>query len=171
MSNELVRIDFTWPDGAGAPAGLTGLAGVAYRAVDGDAGCLFVAADVATPPPPGRRLTRLVCTLRLPGAAAGTEAPFRYIVATDVEPAHEADFNAWYEQEHLPGLAAVPGVVQAMRCTDPAGSPRYHACYDLATIEAFNSPAWLAVRGTPWSSRVRPTFRNTQRTMYRRVAL
>jgi len=26
------------------------------------------------------------------------------------------------------------------------------------------------VRATPWSGRVRPTFRNTRRTMFRRVA-
>jgi len=34
---------------------------------------------------------------------------------------------------------------------------------------AFNSAPWLAVRGTPWSSRVRPHFIHTRRTMYRRV--
>ena len=29
------------------------------------------------------------------------------------------------------------------------------------------SPEWLAVRATDWSSRVRPAFRNTRRTMFR----
>lgn len=167
MATDTLRLDFAWPDGAAA---LAGLATPLYRAVDGDAGCAFVAAAAQVDPDrAGVRLSRLTRTLRLPGAAAGTEARYLYIVATDVEPADEPDFNAWYEQEHLPGLAAVPGVVQATRYTDPAGTPRYHACYELAAIEAFNSPAWLAARGTPWSSRVRPSFRNTQRTMYRRI--
>lgn len=161
------RIDFTWRDGA---APVPDAVGTLYRATEGDAGCAFVdAAAAAALKERDLHITRLLRTLHLPGAAAGADAPFRYIVATDIAPAHEADFNAWYEQEHLPGLAAVPGTVQAVRYTDPAGSPRYHAVYDLAAIEAFNSPAWLAVRGTPWSSRVRPHFLNTRRTMYRRV--
>jgi hypothetical protein len=53
----------------------------------------------------------------------------------DVLPGSEADFDPWYEQEHLPGLASVPGTVRA----------------------------------TPWSDRVRPTFVNTRRTMFRRA--
>jgi hypothetical protein len=91
-------------------------------------------------------------------------------VATDVRDGHEEDFNAWYRDEHLPGLAAVPGTVQAARheVTEGAG-PRYHACYDFAERAAFNSAPWLAVRSTPWSSRVRPHFIHTRRTMYRRV--
>jgi hypothetical protein len=113
-------------------------------------------------------MSRFTCTRQLAGAAAGRDAPWFYVVETDVLPEHEADFNAWYEQEHLPGLAAVPGTVSASRLRDPLGHPRYHACYELASHEAFNSPAWLAVRGTPWSSRVRPSFRNTRRTMFQR---
>jgi len=89
-------------------------------------------------------------------------------VETDVLPEHEADFNAWYDQEHLAGLAAVPGTVSAARLLDPQGHPRYHACYELATRETFGSPAWLAVRGTAWSSRIRPSFRNTTRTLFER---
>lgn len=81
---------------------------------------------------------------------------------------HDDDLNAWYAQEHLPGLASVAGTVRAARYLDAAGSPRYYACYDLASPEALGSPAWLAVRGTAWSARVRPAFRNTRRTMFRR---
>jgi hypothetical protein len=105
----------------------------------------------------------------LPGASAGAPAPFHYVVETDVLPGFDDDLNAWYQQEHLPGLAAVPGTVCAARYLNPAGWPRYRACYDLATLDAFNSPPWLAVRATAWSSRVRPAFCNTQRTMFRRV--
>lgn len=102
-------------------------------------------------------------------AAMASVAGWHYVVATDVLPAAEADFNAWYDQEHLPGLAAVPGVLRARRFQVVDGpGPRYHACYDLVDRSAFNSPAWLAVRGTPWSEQVRPCFRHTRRTMYRR---
>ena len=40
---------------------------------------------------------------------------FRYVVETDVAPEAEADLNDWYDHEHLAGLAAVPGTVQAWR--------------------------------------------------------
>ena len=80
-------------------------------------------------------------------------------------PEFEDELNAWYAQEHLPGLAAVPGTIRAARYIDATGSPRYYACYDLAGVHPLASAEWLAVRATPWSARVRPAFRNTRRTM------
>lgn len=112
---------------------------------------------------------RTECTLAIDGASAGESAPWHYVVETDVLPEFEAEFNAWYDQEHLPGLAAVPGVVRAMRLRRLDGRPVYHACYDFARREAFGSPPWLAVRATPWSTRVRAAFRDTRRILHRRV--
>lgn len=108
----------------------------------------------------------LVCVQELPGASADQAASHHYVVETDVLAEFEDDFNAWYAQEHLPGLAHVPGAVRASRYIDREGSPRYYACYDLTSADVLGSPAWLAVRGTAWSARVRPAFRNTRRTMF-----
>ena len=180
---DVLLVAFRWPEGDTAVLAAFAALGESatmptYRAIDGDAGRAWLAlADfdagavqaALSPTLRDLKLVRLVRTRQLPGASAGADAPLRYVVATAVDAVHEADFNAWYDQEHLAGLAGVPGTVRAARLVDPAGSPRYHACYDLATLATFNSPAWLAVRGTAWSSRVRPTFRNTSRTMYRRV--
>ena len=105
-------------------------------------------------------------TMDLQGQAWGKTATCHYVVETDVDAAAEADFNDWYTQEHMPGLAAVPGTVRTMRLYNQEGSPRYHALYLLQTQETFGSPPWLAVRGTEWSSRVRPHFKNTKRTMF-----
>lgn len=105
----------------------------------------------------------------LPGASWGRPAPWHYIVETDVLPEAEQDLNDWYDQEHLPGLAGVPGTVRAERYACAESSPRYHACYDLETIETFGSPPWLAVRASAWSDRVRPSFRNTKRTMFKAI--
>ena len=138
-----------------------------YRAVEG----AIVYAYAATGVPAATPAVELVCTLDVPGASAGVDAPWHYVVETDVLPEAEAELNAWYDEEHLPALAAVPGVVRARRLLNPTGSPRYHAAYDLASMDAFGSPPWLAVRATPWSSRVRPAFRNTRRTMFQRVSL
>ncbi len=118
---------------------------------------------------PRDEVRELRLTTDRPGASATLPAPWHYIVETDVLPEAEQDFNAWYEEEHLPGLASVPGTVRARRYLCDAQSPRYHACYDLHTRETFGSPPWLAVRGSAWSDRVRPSFRNTKRTMFQAV--
>jgi hypothetical protein len=160
---------FTWSAWDATDPGAVGLR--LYRSEDGTEGCAYwTGRDRPAGLPADVSLVKLEVELELAGASAGADAPWHYIVATDVANQHEADFNAWYDKEHLPGLAAVPGTVRAARYRVTEGEgPRYHAAYDLATREAFGSPAWLAVRATPWSARVRPAFRNTRRTMYRRV--
>lgn len=121
-------------------------------------------------PPPEAECLPLLPLQAITGAAAGEAAPWLYVVETDVLPAMEAEFHAWYEHEHLPGLAAVPGVVGAQRWRRAdGGGPAYHACYELAQREALGSPPWLAVRATPWSTRVRAAFRATRRVLYRRL--
>ena len=104
-----------------------------------------------------------------PGASRTVAARFHYVVEMDVDPEHETDLNAWYDKEHMPGLAACPGTVRARRFRNPEGSPRYHSCYDLTRTETLESPPWLAVRGTAWSGRVRPNFRNLKKTMFKRL--
>jgi hypothetical protein len=151
-----------------------------FRAVDLDEGYAYLAGltpglvgadwhDLVRAALPGAAIARLTRLADMPGASAGLDAPCRYVVETDVASEHEADFNAWNEQEHLAGLASVPGTVRAARYRSIDGHPRYHACYDLERPETLGSPPWLAVRSTPWSDRVRPTFRNTKRTMFRRA--
>lgn len=120
---------------------------------------------------PGASAVRLAALVEREGASVAQPATHHYVVETDVLPAAEGDFNAWYDEEHLPGLAAVPGTVRAARYRNLDGGPRYHACYALAALAVFGSPPWLAVRATAWSSRVRPSFVNTRRTMYRSVAV
>lgn len=119
----------------------------------------------------GARLTaaKLVPVFDRPGASRTVAPVFHYVVEMDVEPAHEDDLNAWYDKEHMPGLAACPGTVRARRFKNPEGSPRYHSCYDLTRTETLGSPPWLAVRQTAWSDRIRPHFRNLKRTMFRRL--
>jgi hypothetical protein len=119
---------------------------------------------------PAVEAVRLARLQEIRGASYGEAAVFHYVVETDVVPESERDLNDWYNVEHLPGLAAVPGTIRAQRFLNLDGAPRYHSCYELVTQETLGSPPWLAVRHTAWSDRVRPSFRNTKRTMFRRVA-
>lgn len=158
--------------------GLAGLRVRAFAAIEEDDTYVYVDGDTGGLPEvqarlaelfPGAQARVLHLTLDLAGASAGADAPWHYIVETDVLPEAEADLNAWYDQEHLPGLASVPGTVRAQRFECRDAGPRYLACYDLQTRETFGSPPWLAVRATDWSSRVRPSFRNTRRTMFQKI--
>ena len=118
---------------------------------------------------PQAQVVNLTLTTDVAGHSTGQAAAWFYVVETDIKPGAEADFDQWYETEHLPGLAAVPGTVRARRYVAQVGSPRFYACYDLVERETFGSPSWLAVRATPWSDRVRPNFVSTKRTMFRLV--
>lgn len=100
---------------------------------------------------------------------AACETGFLYTVETGVDPAEEAGLLAWYAEDHLPRLAAVPGVAAAARYRLIAGqAPRYLAAYWLEAPEVFESPAWLDARATEWTARMRPLFRHPRRTMWAR---
>lgn len=109
-------------------------------------------------------------TLDVAGHSVEKMGAWHYVVETDVLPAAEDDFNNWYSSEHLPGLAAVPGTIRATRYVSDEATPKYYAAYDLHTKETFGSEPWLAVRATEWSSRIRPNFINTKRTMFKKAS-
>ena len=133
-----------------------------WRSTDGRHGRAYTRAGTA----PDGSWTALQCLQTLEGPAPGEPAACHYVVEADVAPEHDAAFNAWYEQEHLPGLARVPGTIRATRYRRLSGGPRYLACYDLLSPEGLERPEWLAVRHTAWSARIRPLFLNTRRTMF-----
>ncbi|MFC3338625.1 DUF4286 family protein [Paracandidimonas soli] len=115
---------------------------------------------------PSAQAHRLTLMQSIAGPANNQPAAWFYTVETDITPEVETDFNRWYSEEHLPGLAAVDGTVRAERWLCETGSPRYVASYELASRETFGCPAWLAVRGTPWSDRIRPHFIHAKRTLF-----
>jgi hypothetical protein len=92
--------------------------------------------------------------------------PWLYIVHTDIPDDIVDDYNAWYDEEHLPRLVGVPGVERARRyVANGALSPRYLTAYDLTIKDAFESPAGLKARKTPWTEKMRSLFYNTRRKM------
>jgi hypothetical protein len=100
------------------------------------------------------------------GVTLTSPAPWLYLVHTDIPADIVDDYNAWYDQEHLPRLVGVPGVERARRyVADPGLSPRYLTAYDLSIKDAFESPEGLKARKTPWTERMRSLFQNTRRMM------
>jgi hypothetical protein len=120
-----------------------------------------------------QRLLRFEGTQIAPGDAAAPEGAGALLLnAMNVAPEAEDDFNAWYDEEHLPALAGVPGTLAARRYRSSeaknAGSPRYVAIYHLASPDVARSAAWNAAVDTPWTARVRPHFRDRIRILTRR---
>jgi hypothetical protein len=100
------------------------------------------------------------------GVVSATPAPWLYIVHTDIPDDIVDDYNAWYDEEHLPRLVGVPGIERARRyVANSALSPRYLTAYDLTIKDAFESPAGLKARKTPWTEKMRSLFFNTRRKM------
>lgn len=103
------------------------------------------------------------------GASSAEPARYHYAVELDIAPEHAQSMIDWYNTEHLPALAAVPGTVRARRLADLNGHPASYACYDLTTPDTLHSDPWMAVRATEWSSRIRPLFQNVRRTVFERL--
>jgi hypothetical protein len=81
-----------------------------------------------------RRLIRFDDEQILPrDQAAPSGAGGLLVNAMNVDLAHEAEFNEWYDHEHIPALAKVPGTLCARRFRDRTGSHRYLALYHLAS--------------------------------------
>jgi hypothetical protein len=111
-------------------------------------------------------ISRLERVFDTPGASANAMPIFHYVVEMDPEAGWLPELSAWYDTEHMPGLAKVNGCIRASRFLNHDHGPLSLACYDLVSEETLGSPPWLAVRGTEWSSRMRPRFTNTRRTMF-----
>ncbi|HUA56495.1 MAG TPA: DUF4286 family protein [Candidatus Sulfotelmatobacter sp.] len=117
-----------------------------------------------------KRILRFEGEQTLPGDKIGVpDAGAILMNAMNVDPAHEADFNAWYDQEHIPQLAAVPGCLLArrFRATDD-GSHKYIALYHLKSADVQESAAWKKAVDTPWSARIRPHYKDRVRLVCRR---
>ncbi len=102
-----------------------------------------------------KRLCRFNCIQLTPGdAIAPDDAQGLLVAATNVAAAAEAEFNDWYDREHLPRLAAVPGVLRARRFTSPGAGHKYVATYHLASPEVCESDAWKQASSTPWKDKM-----------------
>lgn len=131
----------------------------AYQAVGGANGSVWTKRVTSI----AKRLVRFEGTQILPGDVTGPAEANGLLVATmDVDPEYEAEFNDWYNREHLPQLGAVPGVLTARRF-QAAGQDvdrKYLALYHLTSPAVARSDAWAKAANTPWTAKMRPHFRD-----------
>ena len=115
------------------------------------------------------RLIRFDGEQTLPGDTDSPSGAGGLLVnAMNVDPAHDAEFNEWYDHEHIPALSKVPGVLSARRFRDSKGTHRYLALYHLATADVPLTEAWKTSAASPWTEKLRPHFQNHLRILARR---
>ncbi len=119
-----------------------------------------------------RRLVRFEGLQTLPGDLAAPEGAGGLLLnAMNVTADGEAEFNKWYDEEHLPALAAVPGTLAARRYVAPVGATtthRYLAIYHLESPDVTKTDAWKKAVETPWTLKVRPAFKDRVRILTKR---
>ncbi|MBI2867550.1 MAG: hypothetical protein HYX97_04365 [Chloroflexi bacterium] len=85
----------------------------------------------------------------------------------------DAEFNSWYQDEHIPQVLSVPGIITARRFRFEDGSkgePEYLALYDIVSAYTFYSEAFVKVRHSPWLERVHGFAKRHYRALYERVS-
>ena len=95
------------------------------------------------------------------------------IMWAEIPAESEDELRRWYDEEHLAEVMAVPGVLNAARYEALRGGPRYLACYELDSHEAWYSDEWQKWLREPteWSRRMSPSVIGTEyiRNLYQRV--
>src|ERR1700736_4016920 len=102
--------------------------------------------------------------LRMPLAGKGM-----LLTSMDVDAADEADFNRWYDREHLEERVAIPGFIEARRYVAEEASPKYLSLYPTETFEVLDSPAYRKALAsqTAWSKANIARFKNMIRGVAR----
>ena len=91
------------------------------------------------------------------------------LTSMDVDAADDAEFNRWYDREHLEERVAIPGFLEARRYIAHQGKPKYLSLYSTETFEVLDSPAYRAALAsqTAWSKANISRFKNMIRGVAR----
>lgn len=86
---------------------------------------------------------------------AADPAPALFLVSMSVPAGAVDDMNAWYAEEHIPMLLAVPGWRRARRYRLTAGTgPEYLSFHEIDGLHVLDSDAFKAAATTPWRNRI-----------------
>ena len=91
------------------------------------------------------------------------------LTSMDIDPSHEAEFNRWYDREHLEERVAIDGFLEARRYIAHAASPKYLSLYSTETFEVLDGAAYRTAltRQTDWSKANIARFKNMIRAVAR----
>ncbi len=91
------------------------------------------------------------------------------LTSMDIDPSDEAEFNRWYDREHLEERVAIDGFLEARRYVAHEGRPKYLSLYSTETFDVLDSPAYRAALAaqTNWSKTNIARFKNMIRGVAR----
>jgi len=91
------------------------------------------------------------------------------LTSMDIDPPDEAEFNRWYDREHLAERVAIDGFLEARRYVAHEAKPKYLSLYSTETFEVLTSTAYRTALAnqTEWSLKVIARFRNMIRSVAR----
>jgi hypothetical protein len=91
------------------------------------------------------------------------------LTSMDIDPSDEAEFNRWYDREHLEERVAIEGFLEARRYVAHHGSPEYLCLYSTVTFDVLDSPAYrnALANQTDWSRSNIARFKNMIRAVAR----
>lgn len=91
------------------------------------------------------------------------------LTSMDIDESDEAEFNRWYDRQHLEERVAIEGFLEARRYIAHQASPKYLCLYSTRTIEVMDSAAYRTRLANPtdWSRETMARFRNMIRAVAR----
>src|SRR5436309_8225715 len=91
------------------------------------------------------------------------------LTSMNIDAVDEAEFNRWYDREHLEERVAIDGFLEARRYVAHKANPKYLCLYSTETIEVLDSPAYRArlAKPTDWSKTTMARFKNMIRAVAR----
>jgi hypothetical protein len=91
------------------------------------------------------------------------------LTSMDIDAADEAEFNRWYDREHLLERVAIDGFLEARRYIAHSASPKYLSLYSTAAFEVLDGPAYRTALAnqTEWSKANIARFKNMIRAVAR----
>jgi hypothetical protein len=91
------------------------------------------------------------------------------LTSMDIAPEDEADFNRWYDREHIAERVAIEGFVEARRYVALEAAPKYLGLYSTERFEVLSSDAYRTALAnqTEWSKRNIAKFKNMIRGVAR----
>jgi hypothetical protein len=91
------------------------------------------------------------------------------LTSMNIDAADEAEFNRWYDREHLEERVAIDGFLEARRYVAHDGNPKYLSLYSTETFEVLDSLAYRTALAnqTAWSKANIARFKNMIRAVAR----
>ena len=95
------------------------------------------------------------------GSSAGGKLTHLATVRMDVPDPEAGEMFRWHEEEHIPLMLAIPGMINARLCrltaqhpTTPCHEPEWISIYELENAEVARDPGLKAANETEWAKKI-----------------